>query len=42
MANYSQSSYDFTDLKILQFLQNDLNLECMGIGLGRVPLRNLQ
>ena len=37
MAKYTKHSYDFQDLKVLQFLHDDLKLECTGIGLGRVP-----
>ncbi len=37
MAAYTKQSYDFVDLKILNFLHEDLHLDCVGLGLGRVP-----
>ena len=37
MANYTKHSYDYDDLRVLQFLHTDLDLQCTGIGLGRVP-----
>ena len=36
MAAYSKHSYDYDDLRPLQFLHTDLDLECMGIGMGRM------
>lgn len=36
MPNFTRHTYDYQNLKPLQFLHTDLDLECMGIGLGRM------